>query len=154
MFTEFKLHIFFNFNLRQKLYFLKNLTKYFLSTFWISPKIIVNKNDIKGVFRAWRILAKFLRDFGESLILSIRQPYPVDWEKTRDVIELTFFELESGRAFQDRARVGSSFKVRASGRVGSGRTKKRELGSGFASFMYCRIRQLQKLQNSFIFLMF
>ncbi len=29
--------------------------------------------------------------------------------ETRDVIEPTFFELESGRAFQDRARVGSSF---------------------------------------------
>ncbi len=60
----------------------------------------------------------------------------------------------SSQAELFRIELGSGRAYRFEPRVGSGRTIKRELGSGFASFMYCRIRQLQKLQNSFIFLMF
>ncbi len=63
-----------------------------------------------------------------------------------------FFELESGRAFEDRARVGSSFQVRASGRVGSNNKMRARVGSavsspGFSStsrVRVCGCRQREK----------
>ncbi len=60
----------------------------------------------------------------------------------------------SSRAKLFGIELGSGRALRFEPRVGSGRTLKCELGSGFASFMYCRMKQLQKSHTSFIFLYF